>query len=477
MATTELDSPGYTAWGLTYLPTLSDDLSHCVQDKIIQGTVPSIQDIPINATLIAFAPLVSESCAAAIVNQAISDNARLLFFVNTGQVDTDTLLFLRKSNITTQLINRVTGSNVFQEMSKFSSNVTLDASGTEIPNSVERVGVQVQTEPSNPMPKFWIFILAILGGLLAFIILASVSLNALQNYRRKKLRQRILNGEVNLELLGVKRLTVPQEFLDKMPVRVYTHGEQHFHNDQSTPPVTPSRKGRSLRQKLSTLTSRGDGQQVEMEFIKRPETGFSQINCPICLEDFENEVTQVRQLACDHIYHLECIDTFLTTRSSLCPLCKQSTLPVGYFPESLRLTNATVRREREMRQRVQNVNTMTPHDVANVVRQMSATDEESRPGTTESASASTPQPLELRDMSSRPNTAGSNTPEEEATPDVEPLNDTILTEASDMPNLDPGILANVPGGLEAMAVTEEEEEAEERRRPIWRRALQHLFPT
>jgi len=45
-----------------------------------------------------------------------------------------------------------------------------------------------------------------------------------------------------------------------------------------------------------------------------------------------------------------CIDHFLTNRSSLCPLCKRSVLPKGFIPSNLTLTNATIARERRMRQ-------------------------------------------------------------------------------------------------------------------------------
>ena len=44
--------------------------------------------------------------------------------------------------------------------------------------------------------------------------------------------------------------------------------------------------------------------------------------CAICVEDFQDEDT-VRVLPCNHYFHPECIDPWLTDHSSLCPLCKQ----------------------------------------------------------------------------------------------------------------------------------------------------------
>lgn len=45
-------------------------------------------------------------------------------------------------------------------------------------------------------------------------------------------------------------------------------------------------------------------------------------SCPICIEEYTKD-EKVRLLPCGHVYHLECIDPWLTEKSSLCPLCKQ----------------------------------------------------------------------------------------------------------------------------------------------------------
>lgn len=43
--------------------------------------------------------------------------------------------------------------------------------------------------------------------------------------------------------------------------------------------------------------------------------------CPVCIEDFTIK-SKVRELPCQHIFHPECIDSWLTTRASSCPMCK-----------------------------------------------------------------------------------------------------------------------------------------------------------
>ena len=43
--------------------------------------------------------------------------------------------------------------------------------------------------------------------------------------------------------------------------------------------------------------------------------------CTICLDDYEDG-DLVRELACGHAFHKECIDMWLTTKASFCPMCK-----------------------------------------------------------------------------------------------------------------------------------------------------------
>uniref|UniRef100_A0A7S0G1Q5 RING-type domain-containing protein n=1 Tax=Rhodosorus marinus TaxID=101924 RepID=A0A7S0G1Q5_9RHOD len=52
--------------------------------------------------------------------------------------------------------------------------------------------------------------------------------------------------------------------------------------------------------------------------------------CAICLDDFESGQT-ARQLACNHVYHKECIDPWLL-QSSSCPICKRV---IGELPPPL----------------------------------------------------------------------------------------------------------------------------------------------
>lgn len=56
--------------------------------------------------------------------------------------------------------------------------------------------------------------------------------------------------------------------------------------------------------------------------------------CSICLSDMQHG-ENVKELACGHCYHPECIDQWLLV-SPLCPLCKREAQPVGWTPPRLR---------------------------------------------------------------------------------------------------------------------------------------------
>lgn len=172
-------------------------------------------------------------------------------------------------------------------------------------------------------------------------------MHVVQRRRREDLRQRVLRGDVDLEALGIKRLTVPKPLLDKMPVYIFTK-----------PPEAPLPKVAVIFADLGINPMASSPNLAHEAGVKaipptlRPSStpslaplpAFTQPTCAICLEDFVPDVTEVRELPCRHIFHPDCIDTFLLRNSSLCPMCKTSTLPPGCCPT--KITGTMVRRER-----------------------------------------------------------------------------------------------------------------------------------
>nr|GMC91318.1 probable E3 ubiquitin-protein ligase XERICO [Ipomoea batatas] len=50
------------------------------------------------------------------------------------------------------------------------------------------------------------------------------------------------------------------------------------------------------------------------------------LECTVCLSAFE-EGEAIRKLKCKHVFHKDCLDTWLQQCSATCPLCRRKLLP------------------------------------------------------------------------------------------------------------------------------------------------------
>lgn len=219
-----------------------------------------------------------------------------------------------------------------------------------------RIWTEIHVNTPSSLPTIWIFILACIGVLFAFLALVSFSMHYIQRRRRTSLERRVAAGEVNLEAMNIKRVRVPIEYVEKFPL--FTYNYEPTRNSLPPSPMSP-RVARVREDKFSGDESQPSATNytVSEKGLASPRstvTGFTDVStatdyqpkCTICLEDYENRSTIIRELPCGHIYHPDCIDEFLTEVSSLCPQCKAPMLPKGYCPP---ITNAMVRRERAVR--------------------------------------------------------------------------------------------------------------------------------
>ncbi|KAI8806035.1 hypothetical protein BJ742DRAFT_818177, partial [Cladochytrium replicatum] len=71
----------------------------------------------------------------------------------------------------------------------------------------------------------------------------------------------------------------------------------------------------------TTKTSSPDADTVSSISSSVDESKIGNATCAICIEPFV-EGEELRELPCTHLFHIKCVDTWLTSRSALCPLCR-----------------------------------------------------------------------------------------------------------------------------------------------------------
>jgi len=311
---------------------------------------------------------------------------------------------------------------LLQNMVSYAGNMSTVPMGRNLsalydPQDYVRLTLTIDTGQGSSLPGLWLFLLVILAALGLIIASTSISMHISQYRARRDLRRRIAAGEIDLESLGIKRLTVPKAMIDAMPITIYgasgpRPSRPRSADTESSTDDSPSRPSPTPSNHIS------NGSTLDpMQNVQPSVDGFDQSSCAICLDDYVVNTTPVRHLPCNHIYHPHCIDPFLQTRSSLCPLCKRSVLPKGFIPPTLQLTNATVARERRIR----------------LMRQRAS----------QQTTQSDPSTLE----------AGVEMADRHAPPQDDP---------------DPGTALAAP--------SQEEEDAEIRRRPWARRIMETVFP-
>ncbi|KAJ2629600.1 hypothetical protein H4R22_003225 [Coemansia sp. RSA 1290] len=115
-------------------------------------------------------------------------------------------------------------------------------------------------------------------------------------------------------------------------------------------------------------------QDIEMlNSNAKPASGSSSLlhyaspECSICLVPYEDGET-VRILSCDHVYHTNCIDVWLTKRSSKCPICKLDIRKkLGLGPQSELTNNSAMQESPEDAQELRIGQTNSPSNAHHVV--------------------------------------------------------------------------------------------------------------
>lgn len=364
------------------MPDLSrDDDCHEISKQYVPHNVTRQANLPpTDFTLVAIAPWISVECTLAYMSAASLDPARAFIFYppnnSTAQPDApdsdfwdlqDGGAWKTSYQYPVYAVPGAVGNELMHELSLYSGNMTAVPYGhqiSEIPGVDARDYVRLYTQLSvastSTLPSLWVFVLVVLAVLVLVLGATSASMHLIQRKRRRSLQRRVASGEVNLEALGIKKLTVPPAYIDRLPL--FTYSAESEKSEPSSPRKTSQGTDTNdevslvsplpiltpiEQSKVSQMIVIDDRKSTHDSVIMHRFLPYSQPTCPICLEDYVSGETEIRELPCGHIFHPDCIDTFLGNNSSLCPMCKKSCLPIGFCPT--KITNAMVKRERNLR--------------------------------------------------------------------------------------------------------------------------------
>ena len=395
-------SSGVDVEGLLYVPDIAvSDGCFNTSKLYVPHNVTRRSNLPnVDYSLVAYAPWISPNCTASYLTSAGFDDARaFIFYIPDGSRDAPPAIsdpywglndggtWKSQNKYPVYAIPGFYGASIMQQLALYSGNMTDVPEGHLLSETFDsrdyvRLYTTVDTGRAPTLPSLWVFLLIVLAMLLTVMFITSLLMHYVQRRRRRELQRLIADGEVDLEALGIKRIKVPQEVLDKMPLFVYVSNDEEKQPSKShlsPPPVTLTDKGgQDSTTSIDFVTATNadpSGRKTEFDSsvphatnttgslpspltLPHRQLPYAQETCPICLDDFISHESVVRQLPCIHIYHPECIDPFLRDNSSLCPVCKGKVLPKGYCPTEV--TNAMVRRERlirRMRERMTEDNT------------------------------------------------------------------------------------------------------------------------
>ena len=237
------------------------------------------------------------------------------------------------------------GQEMMRQISLYSGNVTEVPYGANItqlldpdPGDFVRIWTNITLSPPSGVFGIWVYFLIIVAVLVGIISATSLLMHLAQARRRLLLRRRVISGEVNLEGMGIKRLTVPISAVKEFPLYTYHYEPTTGQPVSPKPPEVPT----TQQSQNSSISAISKAAGPHATFVA---THYQPV-CSICLVEFQNRLTVIREIHCGHIFHRECIDEFLGEISSLCPVCKASMLPQGHCPK---ITNSMVRQEYALR--------------------------------------------------------------------------------------------------------------------------------
>ncbi|KAI0550437.1 hypothetical protein F4679DRAFT_542378 [Xylaria curta] len=351
LSTNSVSTTKGTIQGLVYVPDLDEDDS-CFElsSQYVPENATRQADLPpTDYILIALVPWINDNCTKSFLAAASMDPLHAMLVYRPDDEDGPPpdagsdlwnlqAGWKQNNHFPIYAVSSGFGQRMMQQLSLYSGTLSevpfadkINQTYSPNPEDYVRVWTQLSVVPEHSLLAIWALVLIILAVILSVAGGTSLLMHYVQNRRRASLRRRVRNGEINLEALGIKRLTVPLDHIRTYPLFTYNY----------TPPVisSPNSPNPLNSPTIVSFESAAPSSHNRRDHSERLDY---QPTCLICLDHFESKVTIIRELSCGHIFHPECIDEFLNEMSSLCPICKASMYPRGHCP---RITNSMVRRE------------------------------------------------------------------------------------------------------------------------------------
>ncbi|EPE06018.1 ring finger domain protein [Ophiostoma piceae UAMH 11346] len=248
--------------GLLYVPDLDGD-DPC-QDQardfvpnsaVHQNNLPST-----NYNLVAIAPWFSKECTKSYLSSARYDPLRAFIFYlpsndttkppgpNSDVWDLDDDGEWRTGNhFPIFAVSGALGSEMMYQLGLYSGNLTSVPFGDNIselyqpdPDDYVRIWTELTVSSPTGLPNVWVFILIVVGVLLAVVTFTFFGMHYVWRQRRASLRRRVVSGKINLEAMGIKRLTVPLYHLRKFPLFTYNYDPPLPSAIPHSPPLSQS---------------------------------------------------------------------------------------------------------------------------------------------------------------------------------------------------------------------------------------------
>ncbi|KAJ2616410.1 hypothetical protein H4S08_000801 [Coemansia sp. RSA 1365] len=176
----------------------------------------------------------------------------------------------------------------------------------------------------------WEITLISLVVILAFGLSTSLLFHIISSRRRQAVSS---HDNDRMNDLSKKIETLPACALDRLLLRTVSNSDVGILSEYTSPLDTILNKGgghQSASSSFGTSSEDLHGQKDPCnDKGKQPDSMLKGCiaTCIVCIDDFAVG-SKMRILPCGHNYHIECIDPWLTSKSSLCPLCKYDTRDV-----------------------------------------------------------------------------------------------------------------------------------------------------